>query len=160
MTDKMLSTKHKYEIHVNSTKKAKELRDLLEKNNIDFNFILDESMDWVFVMYLTDEQLPLLQGKKSLEEIIDTLISNSNDIIDKVSANTIMAAKKVSPAVSHCVESLCVTAVKVGAVIVNEGVKSYHSGADTLANNNNVQKAKNSVVSGTAGVFSWVKSKF
>lgn len=156
----MLSNKKEYKLHVNSTKKAKELRDLLEKNNIETRFTLDKNMEWVFIIYLTDEQLPLLQGKKSLEEIIDTLISNSNNIIDKVSDNTIMAAKKVSPVVSHCVESLCVTAVKVGAVIVNESVKSYHSGADTLANNNNVQKAKNSVVSGTAGVFSWVKSKF
>lgn len=156
----MLSNKKEYKLHVNSTAKAKELRDLLRKNNIEFNFILDESMDWVFVIYLTDEQLPLLQGKKSLEEIIDTLISNSNDIIDKVSANTIEAAKKVSPVVSHCVESLCVTTVKVGAVIVNEGIKSYHSGANTLANNNNVQKAKNSVISGTTSTFSWIKSKF
>ena len=60
----ILSTKHRYELHVNSTTTAKTLRDLLKKNNIETSFTLNEDMEWVFIIYLTDEQLPLLRNKK------------------------------------------------------------------------------------------------
>lgn len=152
--------KQSYEIYVDSTKKARELVGILKSNKIDFRYTMDPiDFYWVFYMDLSLDQLDILKGRKSLEEIMEALIASSHVVIDNMSNKTLAATKMLSPVAMHFITSFCITSIKVGSVIVNDGCVAARFTKEKMQDNQEIVEAAHHIASGTGSLVNWIKNK-
>lgn len=159
--------KQVFEIRVESTQKARELVVLLNKNCIAYVQIMDsETLEWVFTVELYLDQLYLLKGKKTLEEICEGLALATNENINAVGQGALRATEIFSPVIIHGLKIICVTAIKSSAIMINDGCYAVKQAKKELNNDEVREAGRNTVkvVKGTAGaistLYSWIKKQF